>query len=275
MARTLVVSALALVLLASPALAVPDASSSVSTTDLSNTAELEAAVDVGYSETPQSSGAETAVGTSAPSTGTISEVPPEPEFLYIDNLCGMVPGDIGGRDAIFDDNVSGCLLGFRPAQAPGWRALGLFSLGDGRRLPGAPGPITPHPQRRLRPGRDGHAAPGGSRTASELAKGCGPLRSIAVHAVHCSHLLPEVPQGRPPASGRPAAGSRTTSELRGVRSLGPQGHLCQILAGPGGPGGPAASRTPHKPRQLLGRHARGRYGMSRARCRRSRCPTAN
>ncbi len=60
--------------------------------------------------------------------------PPEPEFLYIDNLCGMVPGDIGGRDAIFDGNVSGCLLGFRPDQAPEQRD------GRGPRGPQPPGP---------------------------------------------------------------------------------------------------------------------------------------
>jgi len=60
--------------------------------------------------------------------------PPEPEFSYIDNLCGMVPGDIGGRDAVFDGNVSGCLLGFRPDQAPEQRD------GRGPRGPQPPGP---------------------------------------------------------------------------------------------------------------------------------------
>ena len=73
-------------------------------------------------------------GPVADTVGGEGAAPPEPEFLYIDNLCGMVPGDIGGRDAIFDGNVSGCLLGFRPDQAPEQRD------GRGPRGPQPPGP---------------------------------------------------------------------------------------------------------------------------------------
>jgi len=311
-------------------------------------AELQSIAQTYETPTPQASGAEHTASTSgsSPTVGYSEGPPPEPEFLYIDNVCGMVPGDIGGRDAIFDDNVSGCLLGFRPDQAPEQRdgrgprgpqppgpgriidrvielvaapeleiapsEIGLTGLetyvwideprpvgvtaaaggttvearayptqylwdwgrqrhahlrpGPGlervlagdhrarlrdhrslraqrrgrvggavahqrwwmagarvvlarrpRRLPGAPGPITPHPQRRLRPGRDGHAATRRSRTASELAKGCGPCGP-------CGPLLPFTARsapGAPACDGKSAAGSRPISELRGVRSLGP------------------------------------------------------
>ena len=99
-------------------------------------AELQSLAQTYETPTPQASGAEHTASTSGsgPTVGYSEGPPPEPEFLYIDNLCGMVPGDIGGRDAIFDGNVSGCLLGFRPDQAPEQRD------GRGPRGPQPPGP---------------------------------------------------------------------------------------------------------------------------------------
>jgi len=88
----------------------------------------------------------------------LPDAPPEPRYSYIDNLCGMVPGDIGGRDAIFDGDVSGCLLGFRPDQAPDERD------GPGPRGPQAPGPgriidrvieLVPAPQLEIAPSEIG------------------------------------------------------------------------------------------------------------------------
>jgi hypothetical protein len=91
--------------------------------------------DYEASPTPAAFGAEDVSLVPPPTHASApSGAPPEPEFLYIDNLCGMVPGDIGGRDAIFDDNVSGCLLGFRPDQAPEQRE------GRDPRGPQPPGP---------------------------------------------------------------------------------------------------------------------------------------
>ncbi|MGH2749370.1 MAG: hypothetical protein ACRDK3_00590, partial [Actinomycetota bacterium] len=84
-------------------------------------------------------------------------MPPEPRYSFIDNICRMAPGNIAGRDPIFDGEISGCLLGFRPGEAAEPR-------GRGARAARPPGPgrildrvieLVAAPELKLAPGEIG------------------------------------------------------------------------------------------------------------------------
>ena len=85
--------------------------------------------------TPQAGGAEGISATQSNLGGSGTVAPPEPSLSYIDNVCGMlVDAQVQVRESIFSNEISGCLLGFRPdevAQAPGRQ---------GPRSPQPPGP---------------------------------------------------------------------------------------------------------------------------------------
>ncbi|MGH2750652.1 MAG: hypothetical protein ACRDK3_07240, partial [Actinomycetota bacterium] len=66
--------------------------------------------------TPQPESAGNISGAQAGSESGAHERPPEPRYSFIDNICRMAPGNIAGRDPIFDGEISGCLLGFRPGE---------------------------------------------------------------------------------------------------------------------------------------------------------------
>jgi hypothetical protein len=79
------------------------------------------------------SSVQTSGSSTSPSTSTIP--PPEPSLSYIDNICGILPDDrLRVRDPIFSNEISGCLLGFRPEQVT------QAPQGRGSRAPQPPGP---------------------------------------------------------------------------------------------------------------------------------------
>jgi hypothetical protein len=132
--KVLVSSLLVIVLQASPqaASAVPESTAGFTSTQKGG--EVTAVAGSGYSApTPQSSGSEQ-VGFS-PSLASGKDSPPEPSPSYIDNICGMVLDDrVRVRDPIFSNEISGCLLGFRPEQVT------QAPQGRGSRAPQPPGP---------------------------------------------------------------------------------------------------------------------------------------
>jgi hypothetical protein len=85
--------------------------------------------------TPQAGGAEDISATQTSVVDNGLKDPPEPSLSHIDNICGILPDDrLRVRDPIFSNEISGCLLGFRPervTQAP---------QGRGSRAPQPPGP---------------------------------------------------------------------------------------------------------------------------------------
>jgi len=134
--RSILVVAL-LIIWSSPAAASVPAGEGIS--GLMETSEekgIYASVGASYGDPGRSASVASPTGQSSHqvAVGVAGEVPPEPQVLVYRQSLRHGSGDIGGRDAIFDDNVSGCLLGFRPEQAPEPRD------GRGPRGPQPPGP---------------------------------------------------------------------------------------------------------------------------------------